>query len=392
MRAWCGSPGSTCAARPTAVRARIGLAGQFAAVDDHLTGRENIDMIGRLYGLSRREAARPHRASCWTASASATPRPAGQDLLRRHAPPHRPGRLASSAARRCCSSTSPPPASTRPAGATLWDLIRDLVDGGTTVLLTTQYLDEADQLADRIGVINHGRLVSEGTPEQLKNRTGRRRARTVHSRQPAGRGDAALGQIAPRGVRPAPRHARPRPPPTASPPCSMRCGCSTPPASRPTDVGLHRPTLDDVFLALTRTDAPSDRNDAGRQRYDHRDVSQTAPRSGRALAHTGVITRRNLLANVRLPDVLLLSTIQPVIFMLMFLYVFGGAIETALPAAAGASTSTGSSPASWPSPPSSASAPTAYGLTTTAPTASSTGSDPCRWPAPPCSPAARLPT
>jgi hypothetical protein len=94
--------------------------------------------------------------------------------------------------------------------------------------------------------------------------------------------------------------------------------------------------------------------------------------------HIGVVTRRNLLANLRLPDVLVLSTIQPVTFMLMFLFVFGGAIEYA--------------PESLPSQPFSAPCQQLSGSTTTAPTVSSTDSGHCPWPAPPCWPGAPPPT
>src|SRR5215218_7934223 len=149
---------------PEQVRARIGLAGQYAAVDDHLTGRENVEMIGRLYGLPRRLARR--RAG---------------ELLERIGlteAADRQVRTYSGGMRRrldlAASLVGRPqvlfldPASRRD----LWALIGDLVDTGTTVLLTTQYLEEADQLAHRIAVIDHGRPVSEGTPDQLKDRVG----------------------------------------------------------------------------------------------------------------------------------------------------------------------------------------------------------------------------
>ncbi len=191
-----------------AVRDRIGLAGQYAAVDGHLTGRENIEMVGRLYGLSRRQA----RARTSVVL----------DRIGLGEGAHRQVRTYSGGMRRRIDlaaslvgrpqvlfldepTTGVDPASRRE----VWDLIRDLVDGGTTVVLTTQYLDEADQLAGRIGVINHGRLVSEGTPEQLKSPHGSGGAGTVHSRRPAGRGHAGSGSDRAGGVRPAPRHVCP---------------------------------------------------------------------------------------------------------------------------------------------------------------------------------------
>jgi ABC-2 type transport system ATP-binding protein len=156
---------------PEQVRARIGLAGQYAAVDDHLTGLENVEMVGRLYGLPRRQARR--RAG---------------ELLERiglTAAADRQVKTYSGGMRRrldlaACLVGRPqvlvldePTAGLDPASRRdLWALVGDLVEGGTTVLLTTQYLEEADQLAHRIAVIDHGRLVSEGTPDQLKDRVG----------------------------------------------------------------------------------------------------------------------------------------------------------------------------------------------------------------------------
>ena len=136
----------------------------------------------------------------------------------------------------------------------LWHLIRDLVDDGTTVLLTTQYLEEADQLADRIAVIDHGRLVSEGTAAELKDRTGGAVARTVHSGQRSTL--AALRRTArvtrqpatnDRNAGHAPLH---RPDGVATLRDALRLLDEA--GITPTDVGLHRPTLDDVFLTLTR--------------------------------------------------------------------------------------------------------------------------------------------
>jgi ABC-2 type transport system ATP-binding protein len=236
---------------PEQVRARIGLAGQYAAVDDHLTGRENVEMVGRLYGLPRRQARR--RAG---------------ELLERIGlteAADRQVRTYSGGMRRrldlaSCLVGRPqvlfldePTAGLDPASRRdLWALIGDLVDTGTTVLLTTQYLEEADQLADRIAVIDHGRLVSEGTSDELKDRVGgavleltvpdghRARAlwalRTMQAEDPTD--DQHRGRI----VLPAPDGA----------------GTLTQALRRldaagviPEDVALRKPTLDDVFLALT---------------------------------------------------------------------------------------------------------------------------------------------
>jgi ABC transporter DrrB family efflux protein len=156
---------------PARVRERIGLAGQFAAVDDHLTGRENIAMIGRLYGLSRREAARRaadivHRIHLADAADRQVKTYSGG--MRR-----RIDLAASLIGRPQVLFLDEPTTGVDPASRQdLWHLVRDLAAEGTTVLLTTQYLDEADQLADRIAVIDHGRLLTEGTATELKDRTG----------------------------------------------------------------------------------------------------------------------------------------------------------------------------------------------------------------------------
>ena len=240
------------------VRERIGLAGQFAAVDNHLTGRENIVMIGRLYGLSRREAARR--------TTDIVDRIHLADAADRQVKTYSGGMrrridlAASLVGRPQVLFLDEPTTGVDPASRQdLWQLVRDLAAEGTTVLLTTQYLDEADQLADHIAVIDHGRLVTEGTATELKDRTG---GAIVELDLPAPQLDAALEALASllarldsgrdRIVLPAPDG-----------PLTLRhvlhlldhAGVT------PTDVALHRPTLDDVFLALTR---PDTREAAGR--------------------------------------------------------------------------------------------------------------------------------
>jgi ABC-2 type transport system ATP-binding protein len=238
-------------ADPAGVRARIGLAGQSAAVDELLTGRENVELVGRLYGLSRRQARQ--RASEVLAridlvEAADRPVKAYSGGTRR-----RLDLAASLAGRPQVLLLDEPTAGLDPASRRdLWALIGDLVAVGTTVLLTTQYLEEVDRLADRIAVIDHGRLVSEGTGDQLKDRVGGAvlevtvpepdRARTLQALRGVGgqlpSDDRDHGRI----VLPAPDGA----------------GTLTEALRRlhaagitPEDVALHKPTLDDVFLALT---------------------------------------------------------------------------------------------------------------------------------------------
>ena len=144
-----GSAATTWSRTPRQVRRLIGLTGQYASVDEDLTGTENLVMIGRLLGLRAREAQAPGRRAAGPVRPDRAGRPAGQDLLRRHAPPARPG-----------GQPGRPPAVLFLDEPTtgldprkrdeVWDMVRGLVADGVTVLLTTQYLDEADQLADEI--------------------------------------------------------------------------------------------------------------------------------------------------------------------------------------------------------------------------------------------------
>jgi ABC-type multidrug transport system ATPase subunit len=135
----------------------------------------------------------------------------------------------------------------------LWDVIQDLVGDGTTVVLTTQYLEEADRLAHRIGVIDRGRLVSEGTPEQLKDRTGDAVLRLSIPDAQLATANTVLQALGPQPSGPDRQrgtlilHA-------TDGVAALREALRRLDAAHviPTDVGLHRPTLDDVFLALTR--------------------------------------------------------------------------------------------------------------------------------------------
>lgn len=154
-----------------AVRRRIGLAGQFAAVDDYLTGRETVAMIGELYGLNRAEALR--RAADvlerFNLADAADRRAAGYSGGMRR----RLDLAASLVGRPEILFLDEPTTGIDPGSRLdIWRLVRELVDDGTTVLLTTQYLEEADELADLIGVIDQGRIVSEGTSDELKDALG----------------------------------------------------------------------------------------------------------------------------------------------------------------------------------------------------------------------------
>ncbi|MFE2186620.1 ATP-binding cassette domain-containing protein [Streptomyces sp. NPDC059455] len=232
------------------VRARIGLAGQYAAVDEKLTGRGNLRMFGRLYHLSRREA---HRRA--------------DELLERFGlreAADRPVAGYSGGMRRrldliTCLIQRPevlfldePTTGLDPRSrGEIWDSVRELVTEGTTVLLTTQYLDEADHLADDIAVIDHGRVIATGTPDELKSTIGDRLDVTVED--PAGLRPATAVLHALAGTDPSVEGADQLS--VALPGGGFRLADIVRELDRAgvaaADVRLRRPTLDEVFLRLT---------------------------------------------------------------------------------------------------------------------------------------------
>ncbi|MDQ6605339.1 MAG: ATP-binding cassette domain-containing protein [Actinomycetota bacterium] len=161
-------------ADPFGVRRQIGLAGQFAAIDQILTGRENLEMVGRLYHLSRTEAARRasevlERFSLVDAADRRTSTYSGGMRRRLDLAATLVGRP------RVVFLDEPTTGLDPRSRGGLWEMVRELRGEGTTILLTTQYLEEADQLAQRIAVIDRGRIVAEGTAAELKEHVGRDR-------------------------------------------------------------------------------------------------------------------------------------------------------------------------------------------------------------------------
>src|SRR6266508_2947689 len=300
------------------------------------TWRENLEMFGRLFKLSGEQA---HRRA--------------GELLERFdlaQAADRPARTYSGGMRRRLDIASSlltrpqvlfldePTTGLDPRSRNeIWAIVRELRREGTTLLLTTQYLEEADQLADRIAVIDRGKVIAEGTGNELKDRVGgqileielasagqRDRAQALLAG--VGCGEPAPDERPDRLTLPAPRNGLLLVEGAAAELRRAQIGVS--------DIGLRRPTLDDVFLQLTgappsedgggptpgpqppEPDVPAPRTPVLRLRLP----SPQAVRS--AVTDTAVVTGRNLRHFIRQPDLLVFSTIQPVLFVLLFVYVF----------------------------------------------------------------------
>ena len=235
---------------PERVRRVIGLAGQYAAVEEAMTGRENLDMVARLFG-DRATA----RANADAVLAQLGLTDAGDRLVRTYSGGMR-RRLDLGAslvgAPRLLLLDEPTTGLDPRSRIDLWDAIRGLVAHGTDVLLTTQYLDEADQLASQVVIIDHGTVIAEGTPTELKSRRPRRdRGPRPSGRRPRRPGRRACAHRQ-RGRRVDPATRR-----VTVPVVGGRQAIND--AVRALDVlglevgdiALRRPTLDEVFLTLT---------------------------------------------------------------------------------------------------------------------------------------------
>jgi ABC-2 type transport system ATP-binding protein len=239
-------------ADPREVRRRIGLSGQYAAVDEYLTGFENLDMIGRLYHLGRKRSRARARELL--------------DVFRLDEAADRPVKTYSGGMRRRLDLAGAlvadpsvlfldePTTGLDPRGRNdMWDVIKDLVSGGTTLLLTTQYMEEAEHLAHDIVVIDRGQIIAQGTADQLKSQVGGERLEVVVAeRGRMAEARQVLAQVA-TGDPTTDEHQRRISVPVGTGTASLvealrhldGAGIVV------SDVALRRPTLDDVFLTLT---------------------------------------------------------------------------------------------------------------------------------------------
>ncbi|MFG2971983.1 ATP-binding cassette domain-containing protein [Streptomyces sp. NPDC048331] len=237
---------------PNEVRRAIGLSGQFAAVDEYLTGRENLQMVGQLYQMKAKAA-----------KARAT------ELLERFNLSDAADRTAktySGGMRRrldlAAALVVSPPVMFMDEPTTgldprnrqqLWGIIQELVAGGTTLLLTTQYLEEADHLAHDICVVDHGKVIARGTSDQLKARTGGERVEVVvHERQHIPTAREVLAGFG-KGETTVEEHTRKLTVPVSGG-AKLLAEVIRELDGRGIeidDIGLRRPTLDDVFISLT---------------------------------------------------------------------------------------------------------------------------------------------
>ena len=347
--------------RPRLVRSLIGLAGQYAAVDENLTGRENLRMVGRLNHLDTSYVTL-RAAELLTqfdlADAGDRPLKTYSGGMRR-----RLDLAAALVARPTVLFLDEPTTGLDPQSRNdLWEVIESLVGGGTTVLLTTQYLEEADRLASDLVVIDHGHVIAEGTPNQLKANLGATVLEVgLDTIDHARRTSELFGMLGPHtptvngtvvevtvddgptsamaGLRSLDQAGIT---PTAFTLPRAQLGRRLPGSDRPTgggrDRGDRRPREEATQPIPTARRQRSPTHRHPESSHDHRpspplpsrghpDTAQSPARLRWAVSDTLTITQRNLLALLRIPEQLFFSTVQPIMFVLLFTYVFGGAIK-----------------------------------------------------------------
>ncbi|MFF3212163.1 ATP-binding cassette domain-containing protein [Streptomyces sp. NPDC002886] len=254
---------------PNEVRRAIGLSGQFAAVDEYLTGRENLQMVGQLYQMGAKAA-----------------KARAVELLERFNlgdAADRTAKTYSGGMRRrldlAAALVVSPPVMFMDEPTTgldprnrqqLWGIIQELVAGGTTLLLTTQYLEEADHLAHDIAVVDHGRVIARGTSDQLKARTGGERVEVVvHEREHMATAREVLAGFG-KGETTVEEHTRKLTVPVSGG-AKLLAEVIRELDGRGIeidDIGLRRPTLDDVFISLTGHAAERAAEEAGEAAAD----------------------------------------------------------------------------------------------------------------------------
>ncbi len=236
---------------PDKARTRIGLAGQFAAVDAFLTGRETLIMVARLYGMPKKEA--KNRASELLDSLGLTEAADKQTKTYSGGMKRRLDLGASLVAIPKVLFLDEPTTGLDPrTRLQLWDIIRDLVSKGVTILLTTQYLDEADALCDYIYVIDHGKMIVEGTSEQLKNGLGQDVIEMKVAEKSLDQVNKILKETFKREVK-ADTLTRRISFHTKQGAADLLLAADKIKSAKVAieELSLHRPTLDDVFMAVT---------------------------------------------------------------------------------------------------------------------------------------------
>jgi ABC transporter DrrB family efflux protein len=330
------------AAEARAVRSVIGLAGQYAAVDEMLTGRENLELAGLLYQLPRREYRRRAAAALeqfgLTGAADRMVKTYSGGMRRRL------DIAASLAGRPPVLFLDEPTTGLDPRTRNdLWGFVKDLVTGGTTVLLTTQYMEEAERLANQIAVLDAGRVIAQGTAAELKDQVGggvlEARVTSPADLHHAAQVLAASGDGQPRINTDQQRVS-----------VASRNGTADLVAAGRRfeehhialdDLGIRHPSLEDVFLALTgdaRTGntpglrrapvPPAEPADQAATAGQARRPAAPAPRVNPVTAARDCagLAKRTLLHMTRTPQAVLFA-IQPAMILVLFRYVLGGAIK-----------------------------------------------------------------